>query len=115
MAMCQAIKEATWLRQLLTELGFYQEDSHESIKVHADNKSAIALGKNPEFHKRSKHINIQYHYVQEQVQAGQITTPYIPTSQMVADGLTKALSPELHLRLIDHCGLNPNRGRNRSN
>jgi hypothetical protein len=117
MAMCQAIREATWLKQLLTELGFYQ--GSESIRVHADNKSAIALGKNPEFHKRSKHIDTQYHYVREQVQAGRITTPYLPTARMIADGLTKALSPELHLRLIDRCNLDPVKGgkrgeRNRS-
>src|SRR3954453_738669 len=55
MAMCQATNEAIWLRQLLTELGLHQE----SIQIHADNKSAIALGKNPEFHKRSKHIDVQ--------------------------------------------------------
>lgn len=108
MAMYQAIREATWIRQLLTELGFYQ--GNESIKVYADNQSAIALGKNPEFHKRSKHIDVQYHYVQEQVQGGRINTPYLPTAKMVADGLTKALSPELHLRLVDHCRLDPNRG-----
>ena len=106
MAMCQAAREAIWLRQLLTELGLHQE----SVQVYADNKGAIALGKNPEFHKRSKHIDVQYHYVREQVQSGRISTPYLPTNQMVADGLTKAVSPELHLRFIDHCRLDPDRG-----
>jgi Reverse transcriptase (RNA-dependent DNA polymerase) len=110
MAMCQAIREASWLRQLLTELGVDQ--GNEAIKVHADNQSAIALGKNPEFHKRSKHIDVQYHYVQEQVQSGRIITPYLPTARMIADGLTKALSPELHQRLISQCRLDPeNRGK----
>jgi hypothetical protein len=107
MAMCQAIREASWLRQLLIELGVCQKN--EPIEVHADNKSAIALGKNPEFHKRSKHIDVQYHYVREQVQNGQVVTPYLSTAHMVADGLTKALSPELHQRLISHCRLNPNK------
>ena len=107
MAMCQAIKEGVWLRQLLTELGHLK--GNETIKIHADNKSAIALGKNPEFHKRSKHIDVQYHYIREQVQNGRVTTPYIPTAQMIADGLTKALSPELHSRLINHYRLDPNR------
>jgi len=106
MAMCQATREAIWLRQLLTELGLHQE----SVDIYADNKSAIALGKNPEFHKRSKHIDVQYHYVREQVQSGRVTTPYLPTNQMVADGLTKAVSPELHLRFIDHCRLDPDKG-----
>src|SRR3954453_5475664 len=41
MAMCQAIREASWLRQLLNELGVYQDNKY--TKVHADNKSAIAL------------------------------------------------------------------------
>jgi hypothetical protein len=92
------------------ELGHHQE-GRGPVKVYVDNQSAIALGKNPEFHKRSKHIDVQYHYVQEQVQAGRIATPYLPTAQMVADGLTKALSPELHLRLVDHCRLDASRKR----
>jgi hypothetical protein len=107
MAMCQAMREATWLRQLLTELGYY--GGKETITVHADNQSAIALGKSPGFHKRSKHIDVQYHYVREQVENGRVKTPYLPTSRMVADGLTKALSPELHSRFISHCRLDPRR------
>jgi hypothetical protein len=103
MAMCQAIREAIWIRQLLTELGLHQE----SVEIHADNKSAIALGKNPEFHKRTKHIDVQYHYVREQVQSGRVATPYLPSNQMIADGLTKAVSPELHRRFIDRCQLDP--------
>jgi len=103
MALCQAIREAIWLRQMLAELGIQTG----KIPVNADNKSAIALGRNPEFHKRSKHIDVQYHFVREKVQSGQIDIPYLPTAQMVADGLTKALSPELHAKLVWHCQLNP--------
>jgi hypothetical protein len=105
MALCQATREAAWLRQLLTELGFCQ--SKEPIKIHADNQSAIALGKNPEFRKRSKHIDVQYHYVRQEIEDNRVTVPYLPTGQMIADGLTKALSPELHQRLINRCRLDP--------
>ena len=43
------------------------EDSYRLIKIYIDNKSTIALGKNLEFHKYSKYINTQYHYIREQV------------------------------------------------
>lgn len=59
-AQCSAAKEAVWLRLLLSEVGY---GSHDSTLIHANNKSAIAIGTNPEYHARTKHIDIQYHYV----------------------------------------------------
>lgn len=54
----------------------------------------MALAKNPQFHTRTKHINIQHHYVREQVTAGNVALDYVPTDRQVADGLTKALSKD---------------------
>jgi len=107
MAMTQAAKEAAWLRLLLTNLGIYK--GQETIPIHVDNRSAIAMGINPEFHQRTKHIDIQYHYVRQEIEAKRISTPYIETSRMLADGLTKPLAPpkfaifttELHLTKIE--------------
>jgi hypothetical protein len=59
----------------------------------ADNQSAIALSRNPEFHKRTKHFNVKFHYQRAVLDAGEIQLQYIPTGEQAADGLTKPLGP----------------------
>ena len=61
--------------------------------LYTDSQSAIELAKNPEHHARTKHIDIQYHFVRENTQNGLINLKYISTNQQLADGLTKALDP----------------------
>jgi len=86
MAAAYAIKEALWLRTLLTEMGL-----EDPITICADNQSAIKLLKNPVFTMRSKHIDVIYHFARERVIRKDIMFKYIPTSNMVADALTKPL------------------------
>ena len=72
----------------VTELGM---PPTAATTVHSDSQGTIALGKNPEhhnWHKRTKHIDIQHDYVREQVAAGTVTLSYIGTENMVADVLT---------------------------
>ena len=90
----QATKEAVWLRQLLSELSSVGESSLPSTIIYSDNQGAIALAKNPQFHGRSKHIDIQHHYVRERVVDGTVELLYIDTARQVADGLTKPLPRE---------------------
>jgi Reverse transcriptase (RNA-dependent DNA polymerase) len=85
---CNASKEAVWLRLFLHEAGYPQLGP---TTVNADNKSAIAIASNPEYHARTKHIDIQYHYVREKTSDGTVEFNYIPTAEIAADGLTKAL------------------------
>jgi hypothetical protein len=66
------------------------------VKIFADNQGAIALTKNPVFHNHSKHIDVQYHYICKKVADGELQIKFIPTADMVADALTKALPPALH-------------------
>ena len=61
------------------------------MKLLVDNKSAIALSKNPVHHERSKHIDTRYHYVRECVERGQIDIEHVSTTEQLADILTKAL------------------------
>jgi len=70
-----------------------QKDLTTTI-LYGDNQGAIALAKNPQFHARSKHINIQHHYVREKVEDNTIRLEYIPTEEQVANGLTKALGKD---------------------
>jgi transposase InsO family protein len=94
---CNAAKEAVWLRLLLSEMGHPQDGA---TPIHADNQSAIALASNPEYHARSKHIDIQYHYVREKVDDQTVTFVYTPTAEMIADGLTKPLEKVKHARFL---------------
>uniref|UniRef100_H3G826 Reverse transcriptase Ty1/copia-type domain-containing protein n=1 Tax=Phytophthora ramorum TaxID=164328 RepID=H3G826_PHYRM len=70
MALSEATQEAVWLKVFLCELGEMASD--EAVKIYEDNQGSIALTKNPQFHKRTKHIDIRYHFVREKVEDGQV-------------------------------------------
>ena len=100
-AACMATKEAVWLRRLLTSIGFPQPDP---TPLFGDNQSAIRLVKNPEYHKRTKHIDIQYHFIREKFESREIDISYIATTQQLVDIMTKALPRDRfeHLRRSIH-------------
>ena len=102
MAMSACTKEAIWLRQLLADVGLVQEGSTHIL---CDNQGAIALAKNPTHHSRTKHIDVQHHFIRERVEAEVIELKYVPTQAMVADVLTKALGKPQHHLLIGKMGL----------
>jgi len=85
-----AMKEAIWLRRLLTELSEELFGLGATV-IFCDNQGAIALAKNPQSHGRNKAIDIQIHAQREKIAKGEITLEWVPTARMVADGLTKAL------------------------
>jgi len=102
MALLHALKELIWLHRFLNEIGY---DISNQNTIYCDNQSAIALAHNPEHHARTKHIDIQYHFVRNCVEDGTMRLEYCPTEDMVADGLTKALGPERHRRLSRLMGM----------
>ncbi|KAJ7294457.1 hypothetical protein O6H91_Y256300 [Diphasiastrum complanatum] len=89
----QSIKEAFWLRNLLSNINLYQ---YSPTILFCDNQSAIALSANPRFHSRSKHIEIRYHYISGKVLNKEVSLTYCRTQDMVADIFTKALSVNAH-------------------
>ncbi|KAD3336320.1 hypothetical protein E3N88_31839 [Mikania micrantha] len=97
-AACQAI----WLRGLLAEITGEQE---QQILIKVDNKSAIALMKNPIFHGRSKHINTRFHYIRECVEREQIKVEHISGEEQRADILTKALPKIKFSEMRDKLGM----------
>jgi hypothetical protein len=92
-AATYAAKEAVWLRRLLSELGF-KISSPTILRV--NNQSAIAITHNPEFHNRTKHINLCHHFLRERVAAGDIELSYVPTGDQLADIFMKGLVREKH-------------------
>jgi hypothetical protein len=102
MALSVATQEAIWLRQLQAELGNEQQ---EPTVIHEDNQGAICIAKNPVFHKRTKHIQIRYHFVREAVEDKTIALVYCRTDDMLADIFTKALTREKFQTLREGMGL----------
>jgi transposase InsO family protein len=102
MALCQTAKESVWMVDFLKNLGI---SVCNSMVINVDNQASIALAKNPVFHDRSKHIHIQYHYTRDLVKEKRISLNYIPTKEMVADLLTKALPRTQHEYLAKGIGL----------
>lgn len=77
-----------WIETLLDELGIGR--SHMSC-LWRDNLVATCLSANPVFHGRTKHIEIDYHFVRERVAQKLLDIRFIPTGDQVADGFTKPL------------------------
>ena len=91
MAPTSAVQEAIWLRELTTEL---VKEPTKSTVIYEDNQSAISMARNPQFHGRTKHIGIKYHYIREEVNNRRVELNYCPTEDMIADVLTKGVSRE---------------------
>jgi len=101
-ALSEAAREDRWLRNLFSELGFAQ--SLLTI-IQGNNKGSIAISKNLQFHKRSKHIELQYHSIREQVQKGEIIVESCRTNNQTADMLTKPLACAKHKQHTAGMGL----------
>ena len=88
MAATEAAKQAVWLQELLSEV---VGRNIVQVTIRVDNKSAIALTKNPVFHGRSKHIYRRFHFIRECVEKDQIEVEHVPENERRADILTKSL------------------------
>ena len=102
MALLQTVKESIWIQRFLKELGRSVKNSDIILE---DNQGAIALAHNPEYHARTNHIDVQYHFVMECVEMGKVKLVYCPTEEMVADALTKPLAKNRHWSLLGKMGL----------
>ena len=123
MSASDSSKEAIWLRRLYKDLGIEDvsmvtkgdltEKEYEGAKpltVFEDNIGCIQLSKNPVSHKSSKHIEIRYHFVRERVRDGTVKLVYIPSSENLADILTKGTRKHVFESLRDEILRNPRRG-----
>ena len=92
-ATTSAAKEALWLRSLITQLF---STTLDTTTLFSDNQSAITLTKDHQYHARTKHIDIRFHFIHWIIEEGSLQLVFCPTDDMVADALTKALpSPKV--------------------
>ncbi|KAL0451419.1 UNVERIFIED_CONTAM: Retrovirus-related Pol polyprotein from transposon RE1 [Sesamum latifolium] len=94
--------QALWLRKILDDLKFKQSCATEIL---CDNKSAVAMVKNPVFHGKSKHIKIKYHAIREAEREGKVLLLYCPTEEQVDDIFTKGLHKNRFEKLRNKLGV----------
>ena len=87
-AMAQGVCEGIWLKRILEELNM---EMKTPMKLYCDNKSAISIAHNPVQHDRTKHVEIDRHFIKEKLERGEICTPFVSTTEQLADILTKGL------------------------
>lgn len=104
-AASEGAKELMWLKRLIRELS----GQEELIPVlHVDSASAVKLAKNPEYHKRTKHIEVRHFYVRERFLEGDIKLEHIKGTDQLADLLTKPLERVRFDTLRGKIGVNRN-------
>jgi hypothetical protein len=93
-SLASGAAELSWIRQVLCDLGLFLPSAP---LIWCDNTSALALASNPVFHGRTKHIEVDYHFIRERVVRGDLKLQFISTEDQLADVFTKALpSPRFH-------------------
>lgn len=97
-AMCQGTKEVIFIRSLIAEIGF-SAFSKEATPIFCDNQGANFFAKNETTQKRSKHIDIRYHFLKEKYSKNIISISYIPSNDNIADIFTKCLNKNKHVEL----------------
>ena len=98
-ALANAVQEAKFLKQLCIDMRVSIGEGKAFIKI--DNQGAMNLAKNPIHHQRSKHIDIRYHFIREEVKEDRVSLEYVPTKENIADIFTKPASKEKLVKFKD--------------
>jgi hypothetical protein len=86
--MALGVSEGVWLQRLMLELGLSE---NSPIMLYCDNKAAINIANNPVQHDRTKHVEIDRHFIKEKLDSGEICLPFVKTTEQLADIFTKGL------------------------
>ena len=101
--MALGVSELLWIKIILDDLKVQWVGP---MKPYCDNKSAINIAHNPVQHDRTKHVEMDRHFIKEKLDSGLICTPFIPIGGQVADVLTKELSGSAFQMIIEKLGMN---------
>ena len=100
--MATVTSEIVWLIVLLKTFGL---EHNQAASLYYDSKAALYIAMNPMFHERTKHIEIDCHFIQEKIQDGVIKTFHVPTRHQIADFFTKALGHKQFCYLLSKMNL----------
>ena len=101
-SMRRLVAELAWLSRLLHELTV---DHITPIPLKCDNQAAIYIAKNPVFHERTKHIELDCHFVRQKLMEGLVTLNHVSTKQQLADIMTKPLPGLTHSSILGKLGV----------
>ncbi|KAE8722824.1 hypothetical protein F3Y22_tig00013386pilonHSYRG00003 [Hibiscus syriacus] len=93
-SIADTVSEVDWVNSLLADLG---EPVDGILVIWNDNTSVVAMCANPVFHTRSKHIELDMHFVHDKVAGGAVLVNHVPAEHQAADGLTKPLTRSAHV------------------
>ena len=80
--MALVTSDLVWIKQLVQELKFCDV---QLMKLYCDNQAALHIASNPVFHKRTKHIEIDCHFVREKLLAREISTEFVNSNDQLAN------------------------------
>ena len=100
--MRRVCAKLAWLTRLLAEFGV---SKITPIPLKCDNMVAIHIATNSIYHERTEHVEVDCHYVRQQLQAGLISLSHVPTTSQKAKVFTKSLLPTQHLEAISNLRL----------
>jgi hypothetical protein len=103
-AVANGVAEMSWLHQLLLEL---HSPLTRATEVYCDNISAVYLSTNPVQHQRTKHVEIDLHFVRERVAIGHVRVLHVPTSSQYADIFTKGLPTSVFMEFRSSLNVRP--------
>lgn len=92
------VGEVIWLRRILTKLDV---PCNNPTPVYCDSQAAVHIARNPIFHERTKHIEVDCHFVRNSLQGGIINLHHVSTHEQLADMFTKSLTWIKHIALLD--------------
>ena len=90
-------KKIKWFRALLFELDYIDV---VSTLIWTNNQKIIAFSKNFEFQKKTKHIDVKYHWIREIIEKKLIQIDYVSIVNMIVDEFTKILTSKIHVRFF---------------
>ena len=105
LALSQAAKEAMFVSRLIKELGITLDD--QRIRIQCDNQQTIQLVNKDivKLQTKLRHVDIHNHWLRQEAAANRITVEYKPTTDMIADGLTKPMGNPAFRKFVDQLGL----------
>lgn len=92
------LTEVLWLRKLLSELNLHPT---ETCQLFCDNKAAISISENPVQHDRTKHVEVDRHFIKEKIEDKVVTLPFVRSEEQLADILTKAVDSRSFTKVLN--------------
>lgn len=96
--MVHGVCELLWIKRIMRDLNF---EVKESMRLHCDNQAAVKIANNPVLHDRTKHVEIDRHFIKDHLEKGTIKLPYVASKDQLADMLTKVMCTEVFQCSLD--------------